>query len=60
MKSTDTIRVELEDGLAVLSLAQPARVNQSAAPSERDQAVASELLNCDGLRAAPTLTHTPT
>lgn len=52
MKSTDTIRVELEDGLAVLSLAQPARGNPIDGAFGRDfKQVASDLLNCAELRA---------
>lgn len=52
MKSTESIRVEFEDGLAILSLAQPARGNPIDGPFGRDfKQVASDLLNQPGLRA---------
>lgn len=52
MKSTDSIRVEFEDGLAILSLAQPARGNPIDGQFGRNfKDVASELLNEPGLRA---------
>lgn len=52
MNSTDSIRVELQDGLAILSLAQPARGNPFDGGFARDfRQVASDLLNCAGLRA---------
>lgn len=52
MNSTDSIRVELQDGLAVLSLAQPARGNPFDGGFARDfRQVASDMLNCIGLRA---------
>ncbi|MDR3453393.1 MAG: enoyl-CoA hydratase-related protein [Rhodoferax sp.] len=52
MKSTDSIRVELQDGLAILTLAQPARGNPIDGGFGRDfKQVASDLLNCVELRA---------
>jgi 2-(1,2-epoxy-1,2-dihydrophenyl)acetyl-CoA isomerase len=52
MKSTDSIRVEFEDGLAILSLAQPARGNPIDGPFGRDfKQVAADLLNEPRLRA---------
>ena len=52
MTSTDTIRIELQDGLAILSLAQPARGNPFDGAFGRDfKQVAAELLNCADLRA---------
>jgi 2-(1,2-epoxy-1,2-dihydrophenyl)acetyl-CoA isomerase len=52
MRSTDSIRVEVEDGLAILTLAQPARGNPFDGPFGRDfKQVASDLLNGAGLRA---------
>ncbi|WP_213956885.1 enoyl-CoA hydratase-related protein [Variovorax sp. dw_954] len=52
MKSTESIRVELDDGLAILSLAQPARGNPIDGPFGRDfKQVASDLLDAPGLRA---------
>lgn len=52
MQSTDSIRVELQDGLAILSLAQPARGNPIDGPFGRDfKQVASSLLDTPGLRA---------
>ena len=52
MKSTESIHVELQDGLAILTLAQPARGNPIDGAFGRDfKNVASELLNCAGLRA---------
>ncbi len=52
MNSTDSIRVELQDGLAILSLAQPSRGNPFDGGFARDfRKVASDLLNCTGLRA---------
>src|SRR3989442_3548342 len=52
MTSTDPIRIELQDGLAILSLAQPARGNPFDAAFGRDfKQVAADLLNCAELRA---------
>src|SRR5438067_2984855 len=52
MTSTDSLRVELQDGLAILSLAQPARGNPFDGGFARDfKQVASDLLNCTDLRA---------
>ena len=52
MKSTESIRVDLQDGLAILTLAQPARGNPIDGPFARDfRQVAADLLNCDALRA---------
>lgn len=52
MKSTESIHVELQDGLAILTLAQPARGNPIDGAFGRDfKNVASELLNWAGLRA---------
>ena len=52
MTSTDTLRVELQDGLAIVSLAQPARGNPFDGAFGRDfKQVASDLLNCTDLRA---------
>ena len=52
MRSTDSIRVEVEDGLAILTLAQPARGNPFEGAFGRDfKQVASDLLNGTGLRA---------
>ena len=53
MKSTESIHVELQDdGLAILTLAQPARGNPFDGVFGRDfRDVASGLLNCAGLRA---------
>ena len=52
MKSTESIHVELQDGLAILTLAQPARGNPFDGPFGRDfKDVASALLNCAELRA---------
>ena len=52
MKSTESIHVERQDGLAILTLAQPARGNPIDGAFGRDfKNVASELLNCAGLRA---------
>lgn len=52
MKSTESIHVEMQDGLAILTLAQPARGNPFDGGFGRDfKDVASELLNCAGLRA---------
>jgi 2-(1,2-epoxy-1,2-dihydrophenyl)acetyl-CoA isomerase len=52
MKSTESIHVELQDGLAILTLAQPARGNPIDGAFGRDfKNVASELLNESGLRA---------
>lgn len=52
MKSTESIHVELEDGLAILTLAQPARGNPIDGAFGRDfKNVASDLLNAPGLRA---------
>ncbi len=52
MTSTDSLRVELQDGLAILTLAQPARGNPIDGPFARDfRQVASDLLDCGTLRA---------
>ena len=52
MKSTESIHVELQDGLAILTLAQPARGNPIDGTFGRDfKNVASDLLNCAELRA---------
>jgi 2-(1,2-epoxy-1,2-dihydrophenyl)acetyl-CoA isomerase len=52
INSTDSIRVELKDGLATLSLAQPARGNPIDGAFGRDfRQVALELWNEEGLRA---------
>lgn len=52
MKSTESIHVELQDGLAILTLAQPARGNPIDGAFGRDfKNVASDLLNAPGLRA---------
>ena len=52
MTSTDSIRVEWQDGLAILSLAQPARGNPFDGTFARDfLQVASDLLNAPQLRA---------
>src|SRR5438309_365331 len=52
MTSTDTLRLELQDGLAILSLAQPARGNPFDGAFGRDfKQVASDLLNCAVLLA---------
>ena len=52
MKSTESIHVERQDGLAILTLAQPARGNPIDGAFGRDfKNVASELLNCAELRA---------
>jgi 2-(1,2-epoxy-1,2-dihydrophenyl)acetyl-CoA isomerase len=52
MKSTESIKAELQDGLAILTLAQPARSNPIDGPFGRDfKQVASDLLNESGLRA---------
>ena len=52
MKSTESIHVELQDGLAILTLSQPARGNPFDGAFGRDfKEVASGLLDCVGLRA---------
>ena len=52
MKSTESIHVELQDGLAILTLSQPARGNPFDGAFGRDfKEVASGLLDCTGLRA---------
>ena len=52
MRSTDAIQVEFDDGLAILTLAQPARGNPIDGPFGHDfKQVASDLLNVAGLRA---------
>ena len=52
MRSTDAIQVEFDDGLAILTLAQPARGNPFDGPFGHDfKQVASDLLNVRGLRA---------
>jgi 2-(1,2-epoxy-1,2-dihydrophenyl)acetyl-CoA isomerase len=52
MTSTESIRVEFDNGLAILSLAQPARGNPIDGSFGRDfLSVASGLLNEPGLRA---------
>ena len=52
MKSTDSIRVALQDGLAVLTLTQPARGNPIDGPFARDfRQVAAALHDCATLRA---------
>jgi 2-(1,2-epoxy-1,2-dihydrophenyl)acetyl-CoA isomerase len=52
MNSTESIRLEMQDGLAIVSLAQPARGNPFDGAFARDfKQVASGLLDCDGLRA---------
>jgi 2-(1,2-epoxy-1,2-dihydrophenyl)acetyl-CoA isomerase len=52
MKSTDTIKVELQDGLATLTLSQPTRGNPIDGPFAREfRQVASDLSNCETLRA---------
>jgi 2-(1,2-epoxy-1,2-dihydrophenyl)acetyl-CoA isomerase len=52
VKSTSSIRVEMKDGLAVLSLAQPARGNPFDGDFTRDfKQVFSDLWDMDGLRA---------
>jgi 2-(1,2-epoxy-1,2-dihydrophenyl)acetyl-CoA isomerase len=52
MNSTDSIRADLQEGLAVLTLAQPARGNPFDGAFARDfRQVASDLLNTPALRA---------
>lgn len=52
MQSTDSIHVDLRDGLATLTLAQPGRGNPIDGPFARDfRQIASDLLNCGTLRA---------
>ena len=52
MRSTDAIQVEFDDGLAILTLAQPTRGNPIDGPFGHDfKQVASDLLNVAGLRA---------
>ena len=52
MQSTESIRVEFDDGLAILSLAQPARGNPIDGGFARDfKRVAFDLLDATGLRA---------
>jgi 2-(1,2-epoxy-1,2-dihydrophenyl)acetyl-CoA isomerase len=52
MKSTESIRVDVDNGLASLSLAQAARGNPIDGPFGRDfKQIASDLLNEPGLRA---------
>ena len=52
MTSNESIRVELQDGLAILTLAQPARGNPIDGTFARDlKQVAADLLNAPTLRA---------
>ncbi len=52
MNTTETIRVELQEGLAVLTMAQPARGNPIDGNFTRDfKQVALDLWNCTSLRA---------